>query len=157
MEESKKQLGLLYGKFIIKRTDGRDGIGDKHYGCQYFVLDITHDPFALPAIQAYAKACKKDFPELHLDLIKILTQKIGDNLLQPEPPQGDRTSHESEEAVSTVTEVLDMIATDMKNDAKNFDGKPFNGRTVAEYLGHQGAAIATLAKIIKAHLESENP
>ncbi len=46
-------------------------------------------------------------------------------------------------------EVLDMIAEDMKNDAKNFDGKPFNGRTVAEYFGHQGAAIAALAKTLK--------
>ena len=43
---------------------------------------------------------------------------------------------------------LGMIATDMKNDAKNFDGKPFNGRTVAEYFGNQGAAISALARIV---------
>ena len=47
------------------------------------------------------------------------------------------------------TDVLNTIAEDMKNDAKNFDGKPFNGRTVAEYFGNQGAAIASLAKILK--------
>lgn len=46
-------------------------------------------------------------------------------------------------------DVLETIAEDMKNDAKNFDGKPFNGRTVAEYFGNQGAAIAALAKILK--------
>lgn len=46
-------------------------------------------------------------------------------------------------------EVLDMIAQDMKDDAKNFDGKPFNGRTVAEYFGNHGAAIAALANIVK--------
>ncbi len=45
--------------------------------------------------------------------------------------------------------VLEMIARDMKNDAKNFDGKPFTGKTVAEYFGNQGAAIAALADIIK--------
>ena len=45
--------------------------------------------------------------------------------------------------------VLIMITTDMKNDAKEFDGKPFTGKTVAEYFGNQGAAIAALAKIIK--------
>ena len=50
--------------------------------------------------------------------------------------------------------VLSMIATDMKNDAEEFDGQPFNGRTVAEYLGHQGAAIATLANIMRIILES---
>lgn len=46
-------------------------------------------------------------------------------------------------------EVLEMIAVDMKNDARDFDGRPFNGKTVAEYFGNQGAAIAALAKIIK--------
>jgi len=45
-----------------------------------------------------------------------------------------------------VLEVLQMIADDQKNDSANFDGQPFNGRTVAEYFGNQGAAIAALAK-----------
>jgi len=45
-------------------------------------------------------------------------------------------------------EILAMIQKDMKNDAKNFDGKPFNGRTVAEYFGNQGAAISALARIV---------
>ena len=50
-------------------------------------------------------------------------------------------------------EVLEMIATDMKNDAKEFDGKPFNGKTVAAYFGNQGAAIAALADIVRSILE----
>ena len=49
--------------------------------------------------------------------------------------------------------VLDMIAADVERDAKEFDGKPFNGRTVAEYFGNHGAAIAGLAKIVKSILE----
>ena len=49
--------------------------------------------------------------------------------------------------------VLEMIATDMKNDAKNFDGQPFNGKTVAEYFGNQGAAIVALANIMKLIVE----
>jgi len=49
--------------------------------------------------------------------------------------------------------VLEMIATDMKNDAKSFDGRPFNGKTVAEYFGNQGAAIAALANAVKSILE----
>jgi len=48
--------------------------------------------------------------------------------------------------------ILDKIAEDMKNDAKEFDGQPFNGKTVAEYFGYQGAAIAALAKIMKSIL-----
>ena len=49
-----------------------------------------------------------------------------------------------------------MIATDMKNDAAKFDGRPFNGKTVAEYFGNQGAAISALAKIIKSILVDSN-
>ena len=45
--------------------------------------------------------------------------------------------------------VLEEISKDMKNDAKNFDGRPFNGKTVAEYFGNQGAAISALADITK--------
>lgn len=50
-------------------------------------------------------------------------------------------------------EVLEMIAQDQANDAKEFDGKTFNGRTVAEYFGNQGAAIAALADIMKQLIE----
>ena len=49
--------------------------------------------------------------------------------------------------------ILTMIANDMKNDAKNFDGLDFNGKNVAEYNGNQGAAIATLANIVKSILK----
>ena len=53
-----------------------------------------------------------------------------------------------------IIEKLEMIAQDMVDDAKNFDGKPFTGRTVAEYFGNQGAAIAALASIVKLLIES---
>ena len=51
------------------------------------------------------------------------------------------------------SEVLEMISTDMQNDAAAFDGRPFDGKTIAEYFGNQGAAISALAKIIKSILE----
>mgnify|MGYP001613642123 CR=1 FL=1 len=51
--------------------------------------------------------------------------------------------------------VLEAIAKDMENDARNFDGKPFNGKTVGEYFGNHGAAIATLADIVKSLLEDK--
>ena len=47
------------------------------------------------------------------------------------------------------TKVLEAIAEDTKNDAKDFDGRPFNGRVVAEYFGKHGAAIAALANVVK--------
>jgi len=58
----------LFKKFIINRIDGRDGAGDKHDGCEYFVLDLTHDKHAIPAIAAYAESCEREFPALANDL-----------------------------------------------------------------------------------------
>lgn len=52
--------------------------------------------------------------------------------------------------------VLGMIAEDMENDAEYFDGQPFTGKTVAEYNGKQGAAIAALATVIKSILENKD-
>ena len=49
--------------------------------------------------------------------------------------------------------VLKMIAQDMADDATNFDGQPFNGKTVAEYFGNQGAAIAAIAEMLCQILE----
>ena len=56
---SKKQPGMC-GKFNVTRIDGKDAPGEKHHGCDYFVLDLTHDPHAIPAILAYADSCEKD-------------------------------------------------------------------------------------------------
>lgn len=53
-------------------------------------------------------------------------------------------------------EVLKTIAKDMETDAQEFDGKPFTGKTVAEYNGNQGAAIAALADIVRSILEEKN-
>lgn len=50
----------LYGKFRIERTDGKSAPGEKHDGCFYFVLDVAHDPHALPALAAYADSARRD-------------------------------------------------------------------------------------------------
>lgn len=56
----------LYNKYKVVR------LGEtvrEHKDCQYFVLDISHDPHALPAIRAYADSCEKDgYVELANDL-----------------------------------------------------------------------------------------
>jgi hypothetical protein len=58
----------LYRKFDVHRTDGTSEHGEKHGDCQYFVMDWAHDPFIIPAILAYAKACAKKYPQLAADL-----------------------------------------------------------------------------------------
>jgi hypothetical protein len=48
----------LYGKFRVERIDGQSAPGKKHDNCDYFVLDITHDPLAVHALRAYADAAE---------------------------------------------------------------------------------------------------
>lgn len=54
----------LYTKFTVYRNDGRDLPGNDRQGAEYFVLDLTYDPFARLAIQTYANACEARYPEL---------------------------------------------------------------------------------------------
>lgn len=61
----------LYRKYDITRTDGSSGPGGKHHNCTYFVLDLTHDPYAIPALQAYAEACKESHPALSRQLALV--------------------------------------------------------------------------------------
>ena len=63
----------LYGKFQVQRTDGRSDPGEKHHGCQYFVLDVTHDPHARPALWAYLQSAEAaGFDALAEDLRHLL-------------------------------------------------------------------------------------
>lgn len=50
----------LFRKFVVERTDGKSAPGRKHDGCEYFVLDLTHDQRAIPALRAYAGAADLD-------------------------------------------------------------------------------------------------
>ena len=67
----------LYRKFRIERVDGSDAPGGKHDGCQYFVLDLDHDPHALPALSAYAESCRGDYPMLAEDLTKLVALLVS--------------------------------------------------------------------------------
>lgn len=66
----------LYNKFrSIERTDGTSAPGEKHDGCAYFVLDLTHDPYAVPALTRYAEACEQEYPALAADLRNLLARR----------------------------------------------------------------------------------
>lgn len=58
----------LYNKFTVTRNDGSSEPGGKHHGCEYFVLDLTHDVHAAAALLAYADSCEADYPLLAADL-----------------------------------------------------------------------------------------
>lgn len=60
----------LYNKFDVRRTDGNSEKGGKHHGCEYFVLDLSHDVHACAALSAYADSCEREYPLLAADLRK---------------------------------------------------------------------------------------
>lgn len=67
----------LFDKYDVRRNDGRDRQGDKHYGDTYFVLDLNHDPAAMVALAAYAGAVAKSQPELAADLLSLVCWGLG--------------------------------------------------------------------------------
>lgn len=63
----------LYPKFRVEHNDDPTG---KHKDCLKFVLDLDHDPFALPAIMAYIEACESEYPVLAADLAVAFMRRV---------------------------------------------------------------------------------
>lgn len=74
----------LYGKFYVERVDGTSEPGKKHDGCDYFVLDLTHDKHAYAAVRAYIDSCRVEYPLLADDLTEkcreMEARRDGDSL-----------------------------------------------------------------------------
>lgn len=83
---SERQRGI-YRKYEVHRTDGSSKVGGKHHGCEYFVLDLNHDPFALPALSAYADACEDTYPTLARQLRRVVS---GDSVLNKQLTPAER-------------------------------------------------------------------
>lgn len=66
--------GPIFPKYHVSRADAAEfDINSKHYGgCRYFVLDIDHDPYARPAIAAYAAHCVDTHPQLAQSLWDLI-------------------------------------------------------------------------------------
>jgi hypothetical protein len=76
----------IFNKFTVTRTDGRHVAGEKHADCEHFVLDITHDRHALPALIAYADSCKADYPQLSAELrSKAMNALVANNAIVTVP------------------------------------------------------------------------
>lgn len=65
----------FYDKYRVRRTDRSDEPGGKHEDCKYFVLDLTHDPYAVDALEAYGKACSIELPNLSKELLSWAANK----------------------------------------------------------------------------------
>lgn len=77
IDDKDRELGL-YGKFKVTRTDGSSKKGQKHAGCEYFVLDINHDPFVRYALAAYLDAARLAYPQLAADLRGLVRRNMFD-------------------------------------------------------------------------------
>jgi hypothetical protein len=64
--------GPLINKYSVFRNDAQDKPGLKHADCELFVLDVTHDPYAVPALARYIEVCSETHPVLALDLRKMI-------------------------------------------------------------------------------------
>jgi len=58
----------LHHKYDVRRVDGSDGPGGKHQDCEYFVLDLDHDPHAIAALRAYVDSVETTHPLLASDM-----------------------------------------------------------------------------------------
>lgn len=57
------------------------------------------------------------------------------------------------ERTTKLINICDQVAKDLRQDAEDFDGRPFTGKNVATYFGYQGAAISALANVLKEVIE----
>jgi formylglycine-generating enzyme required for sulfatase activity len=73
-EVDQKAVGI-YQKFNVTRTDGKDAPGGKHFGDEYFVLNLTTDKHALRALDAYADSCAEEYPVLATDLCELIGKR----------------------------------------------------------------------------------
>lgn len=71
MISNQRNVGL-YRKYSVQRLGDTAG---RHENCNYFVLDVEHDPFARDALLAYIEACENTHPFLAEDLRKLLESK----------------------------------------------------------------------------------
>lgn len=103
----------LFQKFIVTRTDGSSGPGGKHELCEYFVLDIDHDPHAMPALEAYARACASTHPELAVDL----QQRYGLPVDATMPLSREQVLRRRAHAVGIARDIADAFSTDRSDGA----------------------------------------
>lgn len=59
----------LYNKYRVERIGGTPG---KHEHCMFFVLDVDHDPFAIPALIAYESFATMSYPKLASDIRQLI-------------------------------------------------------------------------------------
>ncbi len=99
----------LFQKYTVFRNDGQSDRGHKHEGCDYFVIDVDHDPHAKAALQAYSNAVDDTHPNLSADMVRRYGLNFPPMKLQPQkvrehwqgPRAGDMDAGEPDHATPT--------------------------------------------------------
>lgn len=107
----------VYFKFLVERTDGKSAPGEKHFGCQYFVLDCDHDPYAKSALLAYADACQGKFPKLAEDArrmangekVLITDQTFVKDVADRTSAAIDKARHSLDKAIAIAESLLSAL------------------------------------------------
>lgn len=133
----------VFRKFDVRRVDGSDAPGGKHYGCEYFVLDVDHDVHAPAALRAYAQACKDTHPLLSQELIA----KLGAVSAQPVEP-AQQAAEINEQLLGRLKEMVEVCDDECWTDdngycqAHNLDDVNNGGCRVANAKATIAAAEA---------------
>lgn len=91
----------LYRKYVALRWPSGQKIDN------FFLLRFDQDPFAIPALRAYAAACRERYPRLAADLIEAIgfweAQQIR--------------SREAEKRIAAMESPMEVNAAELKRDA----------------------------------------
>jgi len=60
-----------------------------------------------------------------------------------------------QDKLKRISEVMGMVIEDMESDVKEFNGKPFTGKTLGELHGTLAATIQAVAKAVKFLVDEE--
>lgn len=69
-KEEQESFINVYERFYVEKKNDPEG---KHSECVYFVLDLTHDPYAIVALATYAEAANLKDKE---NLIKLAENSL---------------------------------------------------------------------------------
>lgn len=102
----------LYRKFTVTRTDGSSAKGGKHDGCNYFVLDVTHDKHADAALLAYAASCEAEYPLLAQDVRDLARQPLPATAAVPSSPAQVAVAGRMERSIAAFVNACDVHLAD---------------------------------------------
>lgn len=89
----------------------------------------------------------KTLGQMKLEVVGMSDVYMKDVYLENTSPEENKAKGQA--LKNKLLKICSSVKEDVERDASEFDGKPFNGKTMAEYMGYHGAAIGALAEVIE--------